>query len=143
MREHQDSSNVNRRDGRHLRRPPKAIAVINVDYCTGCEACIAVCPVDCIKLIETELRVKGVHSWCEIELDRCIGCALCVQVPKPKDAPYRLKICPWDAIEMIPTEHLPEAIPAIGGPDWYVTESQPRLLETACRLARERSGRRS
>ena len=26
---------------------PKEVAVINADNCTGCEACLEVCPVDC------------------------------------------------------------------------------------------------
>ncbi len=85
------------------RRVPKAIAVIHADGCTGCAACIAVCPVDCIVLRETGLRVKGIDTWCEIDADRCIGCARCVHVPRRKADPYELKICPWDAIEMVPT----------------------------------------
>ena len=27
---------------------PKEVAIINADNCTGCEACLEVCPVDCI-----------------------------------------------------------------------------------------------
>ena len=32
------------------KRLPKQLAVIHADNCTGCEACIEVCPVDCIEL---------------------------------------------------------------------------------------------
>ncbi len=118
---------------------PKVIAVINADRCTGCEACIAVCPVDCIKLINTDLRVKGAQAWCEVDMPQCIGCALCVRVPHRKSNPYELKICPWDAIEMVPTEYLPQAVAEIGGPPPYVRENQPRLLGVAQALADARA----
>ena len=121
------------------KRVPKTIAVINVDFCTGCEACIAVCPVDCIALIETGTGIKGTEAWCEVDLDRCIGCAFCVRVPKKKSAPYELKICPWDAIEMVPPALLPQAITAIGGPHRYAEENRDRLLEAATRVAAERA----
>ncbi len=121
------------------KRIPKTIAVIHADYCTGCEACIAVCPVDCIALLETNLRVKGVDAWCEVDLDRCIGCGFCVRVPKKRDDPYELKICPWDAIEMVPAELLPQAITKIGGPASYAAENQPRLLAAAQRVAAARA----
>jgi len=117
------------------RRIPKQIAVINADYCTGCEACIAVCPVDCIELIKTGLQVKGTQVWCEIDLARCIGCGLCVRLPKRRAETYELKICPWDAIEMVPPVLLLATVASMGGPAWYVRQHQPRLLAAARRLA--------
>ena len=121
------------------KRVPKTIALINADYCTGCEACIAVCPVDCILLVETDPGVKGVDAWCEVDLERCIGCAFCVRVPKKQSDPYELKICPWDAIEMVPTELLPQAVAEIGGPAWYATQNRDRQREAAERLAAARA----
>ncbi len=121
---------------RPRRRVPKVIAVIHVDNCTGCEACIAVCPVDCIALLATGQRVKGVDTWCEVDLERCIGCGLCVRIPKKE--PYELTICPWDAIEMVAAESLPLAVAEMGGPATYVAKNQDHLLETARRVAAAR-----
>ncbi len=121
--------------GRRRKRVAKAIAVINADQCTGCEACRSVCPSDCIELIETGLRVKGGEAWCEVDLDRCIGCALCVRVPQKKADPYELKICPWGAIEMVPAEQLSLAIAGMGGPESYVIDNRDRLLDAARRVS--------
>ena len=30
---------------------PKVLALLDEDMCTGCEACMTVCPVDCISVI--------------------------------------------------------------------------------------------
>src|SRR2546429_526095 len=34
--------------GKARKKLPKELAVVRADNCTGCEACIEVCPVDCI-----------------------------------------------------------------------------------------------
>jgi len=99
---------------------PQRLAVIQADNCTGCEACIAVCPVDCIELRELADGVKGVRAWCEVDLERCIGCELCVHVPRRRDQPQRLLVCPWEAIEMAPTGRIAQAVANIGGPPEYV-----------------------
>ena len=70
---------------------PKELAVIYADNCTGCEACIEVCPVDCISTIPGP-RHEQAFQVCTIDLPRCIGCTLCHQV------------CPWDCITMLPTD---------------------------------------
>jgi electron transport complex protein RnfB len=66
---------------------PKAL--INPDSCTGCEVCIAVCPVDCIDKVPGPEH-PGLGATCVIDQPRCIGCWLCE------------KICPWTAITMVP-----------------------------------------
>ena len=60
---------------------PKELAVINADNCTGCEACLEVCPVDCIVKIQQYDHMQNLQSWCEIDLERCVGCEVCVHIP--------------------------------------------------------------
>lgn len=110
---------------------PKELAVINADNCTGCEACLEVCPVDCI----IKVNDGGLQSWCEIDLDRCVGCEVCVRIPGKKSNPYDLKVCPWDAIEMVPTELAPSVVAQIGGPPEYIEKNWERLMGSAHRLA--------
>ena len=89
---------------------PKELAVINADNCTGCEACLEVCPVDCIEKIQQYDQVHNLQSWCQIDLERCVGCEVCVHIPGKKSNPYDLKVCPWDAIEMVPTEEVAQVV---------------------------------
>ena len=111
---------------------PKEVAVINADNCTGCESCLEVCPVDCISLKELPGTIE---TWCEIDIERCVGCEVCVHIPQKKTNPYELTVCPWNAIEMVPTEHLPEVVAQIGGPPEYLAENWDRLVGTAMHLA--------
>ena len=59
----------------------------------------------------------------------------CVHIPGKKTNPYDLKVCPWDAIEMIPTEEVAVAVSQMGGPPDYVEENWDRLVDTAQHLA--------
>ena len=63
---------------------PKELAVINADNCTGCEACLEVCPVDCIIKIQQYDQFQNLQSWCQIDLERCVGCEVCVHIPQKK-----------------------------------------------------------
>ena len=55
------------------------VAKVDVDKCTGCSACVDVCPVNVIKIEGN----KAVIS------DECIGCGACVSA------------CPVDAIAIL------------------------------------------
>ena len=119
---------------------PKEVAVINADNCTGCESCLEVCPVDCIELKKIDRGVvKGVQQWCEIDLERCVGCEVCVHIPQKKTNPYELTVCPWDAIEMVPTENVAVVVAQIGGPPEYIYENWDRLVGSAQHLAELRA----
>lgn len=117
------------------KKVPKELAVINADNCTGCEACLEVCPVDCIEKIQQYDNFQNLQSWCEIDLERCVGCEVCVQIPRKKSDPYTLTVCPWDAIEMIPTINVAGTVAQIGGPPEYIHENWDRLVGTAQHLA--------
>ncbi len=64
-------------------------AIVNLGGCTGCEVCIAVCPVPgCIDKFGEDPSTFGVF----VNYDVCIGCRLCA------------KDCPWDTIRMVPSK---------------------------------------
>ena len=121
------------------KKVPKELAVINADNCTGCESCLEVCPVDCITLNERGMGIKGNQAWCEIDLERCVGCEVCVHIPQKKTNPYELTVCPWDAIEMVPTEQVAQVVAKIGGPPDYIRDNWDRLVGTAQHLAELRA----
>jgi electron transport complex protein RnfB len=60
---------------------PRALAVIDENWCIGCTLCIKACPVDCIVGAS-----KQMHT---VINDQCTGCELCAPV------------CPVDCIAMV------------------------------------------
>ncbi len=71
------------------KKVPATVAWVDVDRCSGCEVCIAFCPVDCIALT-ADPEMPTVNPTCVVIEEECIGCKICAVE------------CPWDAIEMIP-----------------------------------------
>ena len=61
---------------------PRAVAVIDEDWCIGCTLCIKACPVDCIAGAS-----KRMHTVIEAQ---CTGCELCIPA------------CPVDCIRLEP-----------------------------------------
>lgn len=108
--------------GKARKKIPPKLAVVRADNCTGCEACIEVCPVDCIYKIPGEDHF-GLQSFVDIDLERCIGCKLCEIW------------CPWDAIDMVPTPDVAAAVAQKGGPPEYVEKNQERLVAVAQSIA--------
>lgn len=71
------------------KRPPQLLAVVHQSGCTGCEVCIAGCPVDSIELVPgPDPSMPEFRQTVEIDLSRCIGCQNCSQD------------CPWETITM-------------------------------------------
>jgi len=113
---------------------PKQVAIINADNCTGCEACLEVCPVDCIYKVPGETLPTLLH-FCEIDVERCVGCEVCVRIPGKKSDPYELEVCPWDAIEMVPTVEAGWHVATKGGPEDYINENWERVVEPAIHMS--------
>ncbi len=71
------------------KKPPKLLAIVHQSGCTGCEVCIAGCPVDSIELVPgPNPNNPTFQQTVEIDLSRCIGCQNCSQD------------CPWETITM-------------------------------------------
>lgn len=84
------------------KKKPRELAVIN-DGCTGCAGspvCQTLCPVDdCMILVKNDAAPAFERIW--VDPLKCIGCRKCI-TKGPMD--LLLEGCPWDAIDMVPTE---------------------------------------
>ena len=73
---------------------PKVMAVVDEDNCTGCEACIPFCPVDCIEPVSKEKYDLPIPPV-QVRFNECIGCKICARVCTKLT---------WDAIRLIDTD---------------------------------------
>ncbi len=103
-------------DPAHGTEGPRALAVIDEDWCIGCTLCIKACPVDCI---------VGASKLMHTVIDPlCTGCELCVPV------------CPVDCIAMRPVTGA-----ATGWQAWSAAQADTARTRYAMhgqRLERER-----
>ncbi len=81
------------------KKRPRSIAVVDEDNCTGCEACVPFCPVDCIEKNPSEKYSFPVIPPVQVRFNECIGCQICARV---------CTNLTWDAIRMIPTDSFEE-----------------------------------
>jgi electron transport complex protein RnfB len=108
--------------GKARKKLPAKLAVVRADNCTGCDACVEVCPVDCIYHVPGENHPL-MQSFVDIDLERCIGCSLCE------------RWCPWDAIDMVPTQEIAGHVAVKGGPPEYLAKNHEQLVAAAQTLA--------
>ena len=76
---------------------PKQTAWVDEDNCTGCQACVPFCPVDCIEPVEIDRHVYPPIPPVQIRFNECIGCQICARVCTKLT---------WDAIRMVNTDKL-------------------------------------
>ena len=73
------------------KKRPKLVAVVDEDNCTGCQACVPFCPVDCIAPVPKNKYNIPIPPV-QIKFNECIGCSVCARV---------CTNLTWDAIDML------------------------------------------
>jgi len=77
---------VSSRDADELPPRTRGLLFNDIERCTGCRECTAVCPVQCIT-VETEPSASPNKVWVsvfDIDFSRCIFCGLCVEACSPQ-----------------------------------------------------------
>jgi Pyruvate/2-oxoacid:ferredoxin oxidoreductase delta subunit len=121
---------------RFLPKPPKRLAIVDQNSCSGCAgspACVAYCETvtvrkDVVDAIRTVDWPDSPFELAVVEYDKCIGCGICATA------------CPWDAITMyshdeglkvapdvtlVPYEDEPEEDDAVAPPATEGADSGP------------------
>ena len=80
---------------------PKLTAWVDEDNCTGCQACIPFCPVDCIEPVSIDKHIYPPIPPVQIRFNECIGCQICARVCTKLT---------WDAIRMVSTDKLEDTL---------------------------------
>jgi len=83
---------------------PRQVAWVDEDNCTGCQACVSFCPVDCIEPVAFDKHIFPPIPPVQIRFNECIGCQICARVCKKLT---------WDAIRMVDTDNLEERLDII------------------------------
>ena len=73
---------------------PKLTAWVDEDNCTGCQACVPFCPVDCIEAVPKEKYGMPIPPV-QVRFNECTGCQVCARVCTKLT---------WDAIRMLDTD---------------------------------------
>ena len=103
------------------KKRPRLMAIVN-ESCTGCEACIPFCPVDCIDHEPPSDYTGAVIPPVRIRWHECIGCQNCARV---RD------VMAWNAIDMIPIDDFEEQFGIKVGDQAYPPEGVPQEAVTA------------
>ncbi len=59
---------------------PRAVALIDVDACTGCGLCVPACPAACIEALVDSPPDRTSAPAVQVRHDECLGCGLCVEI---------------------------------------------------------------
>ena len=76
------------------KKRPKVMAIVDEDICTGCQACVPFCPVDCIEPVPLSKYGSPIPPV-QVRFDECIGCQVCARVCTKLT---------WDAIRIMKTD---------------------------------------
>ena len=69
--------------------PPKGRIVVSLDFCKGCELCVAACPQHVLGIDSENITAKGYHP-AHLVAEGCTGCAICAIVcPEAAITVYR------------------------------------------------------